>query len=186
MIKTLSTGEQIEITAHDRGTWIQIESSIGERGSLLMFPKPKQQNGVTLVAHAGSLGLTANDVATLKAEASEDARRKAAENSKPVNVARRRVSGLFDAAERRLDYPGEYYPLLRDAQRALADWRKEYPEAADEERRAALRAKAAHREQLALGALTYDADGSLSAEMQRERHDAWKAEAAELRREADA
>jgi hypothetical protein len=77
------------------------------------------------------------------------------------------------------------YSLRAEADQRLAAWRKQYPEAAKEERRAALLAQAEHEESLAVGALTYDCDGSFSPEYQRQRHDEMMAKAAALRRQAE-
>jgi hypothetical protein len=43
---------------------------------------------------------------------------------------RERINSMFDRAEDKRDYPGEYFPLLDAAKNALADWREKYPEEA--------------------------------------------------------
>ncbi len=108
-----------------------------------------------------------------------------AERNRPEWVERRRISNLFARAEGLRDYPAEYHLVLQGAQAALAAWRERYPEAAREARRERLLAEARDAEEKATGALTYDADGWLSAEDRQERHDKWMAAAAQLRREAD-
>jgi hypothetical protein len=76
------------------------------------------------------------------------------------------------------------YRLQAEADRRLAAWQEKYPDAAKEELRRDLLARADHEEELAVGALTYDCDGSFSPEYQRQRHDEFMAKAADYRRQA--
>ncbi len=103
----------------------------------------------------------------------------------PANVERRRIDAMYAKAERLVDYPGEYYGLLADAEAALKAWTAKYPAAAAKERANDLRAKADRQDSLAAGALVYDADGWLSSEEQERRAAEFKVRAAELRAEAD-
>ena len=112
--------------------------------------------------------------------------RREADRRNPVNIARSRVNHLFARAERRIDYPGEYYPMLSGARAALAAWRAQYPDAARAEDRQELLDEARDLQDLATGALLYDADGWLSREDQQRRHDEYLAQAAAKRAEAEA
>lgn len=95
----------------------------------------------------------------------------------PANVARREVNALFAKARAREDYPGEYFPLLQKAETALKAWKDQYPEAAEADRKAALKAEAEHKRHLAADALTFDADGWYDEAERQKRHDALIAEA---------
>lgn len=103
----------------------------------------------------------------------------------PANIERNRIEGLYAKAEKHINYPGDYYGILAEADAALKAWQAKYPAAAAREKAAILRAKADHQDSLAKGALVYDADGWLSAEDQERRAAEFKAEAAKLRAEAD-
>jgi len=80
----------------------------------------------------------------------------------------------------------DYYEPARiccariDYDHAVADWREAYPGGAAEHDVQDLRDKASRKRDLAVGALTYDADGSLSSEMQQQRHNEYIAEAVAL------
>ena len=87
---------------------------------------------------------------------------------------------LFAEAGRLLDHPGSYFPALRKAEDALADWKVKYPEAAKQEYREHLVAQAAALKDKAKGALLWDMDGSLSAADRQRRHDEMIAEAEAL------
>lgn len=103
----------------------------------------------------------------------------------PANVERRRIDQMYAEAERRRDYPGEYYAMLAEADAALKAWREKYPRAAAKERAQELRAQADRQDMLAREALAYDADGILSNEEQERRAAEFRAKAAELRAEAE-
>jgi len=104
----------------------------------------------------------------------------------PEVVEREAISQLFAAAYRSEHHDTDDNQMMRamhqraEAGRRLAEWRAKYPEAARAERASELRAQAADKRHLAAGALVYDCDGSLSREMQQERHDCLMREAAEL------
>jgi hypothetical protein len=72
------------------------------------------------------------------------------------------------------------YRLQAQAQNKAHEWALKYPEAANQRKAQALRSDAAHERDLAVGALTYDCDGSLSREDQQNRHDACMNRASEL------
>ena len=188
MDKTLSDGRTITVTGSASGRdldAVQVDTSIGERSILRMLPQAQTVAGKVCVAAAGRLALTAEDVLALRAEAAEDAKGVRAEMALPVNADRRRVSALYARAASLRDGPGEYFPALADAEDALAAWRTAYPEAAAAEDRDEVLAKAQRLEDLAKGALTYDADGSLSREIRQARHDEMMEQARALREQAD-
>jgi hypothetical protein len=108
------------------------------------------------------------------------------EQSKPANIDRHRIADLHRKADRLEDYPGESIPMHMEADRLYAIWCDKYPEEAKEERRQELIAKADHQRELASGALTYDADGSIGPEMQRERYNQFTAKALEFEAQAKA
>lgn len=97
---------------------------------------------------------------------------------------RRRVTQMFRRAERLKDYPGDYFPALAEAEKALAAWGEKYPAAAREEDALHWEAKAGHEDEMASGALVYDADGWLSSDDQNRRSEEHKAKAAEYRQKA--
>lgn len=104
----------------------------------------------------------------------------------PANRERSRIEGIYRraaAAYENADW-AQYHALTGDADEALAKWRSDFPEAARRERSEKLLAAAAHQEELAAGALTYDADGSLSRAKMEERAARFRALAAHLRRQA--
>ena len=76
------------------------------------------------------------------------------------------------------------YSLRAKADRRLEAWRAQYPAEARKEESARLIAQAEHEEDLARGALVYDADGWLGPEEQQKRHDERMAKAQELRAKA--
>lgn len=71
-----------------------------------------------------------------------------------------------------------------EANRRLAAWKTKYQTAAENEKKKDLMAQAEKLDELAVGALVYDCDGSLTPEMQQQRHDEFKSRAAELRKQA--
>jgi hypothetical protein len=99
-------------------------------------------------------------------------------------MTRQEIRYLFDRAEALRDYPGSYFPALNRARKALAEWRAQHPREAAMETAANLRAQADDLERKAQGALTYDADGWLSAADRQRRHDEWMTEAEENRSQA--
>ena len=76
------------------------------------------------------------------------------------------------------------YSLRAKADRRLEAWRAKYPAEARKEESARLIAQAEHEEDLAAGALVYDADGWIGPEEQQRRHDEVMAKAQELRAKA--
>ena len=76
------------------------------------------------------------------------------------------------------------YSLRAEADRRLKAWRAKYPAEAREEKAAGLIAQAEHEEDLAAGALVYDADGWGGPDEQQKRHDEMMARARELRAKA--
>lgn len=135
---------------------------------------------------AGSVALTAEEATILQEAIREHRAANARIAAEPVNAERRRISAMYAQAERLEDYPAESITLRMRADAALKVWRATYPDAAREEDRQTLKAQAEHKRSLASGALTYDADGSLTPAMQEARHDEWMAEAAALDAQAAA
>jgi hypothetical protein len=106
----------------------------------------------------------------------------------PADHERIRISGLYAKAER-LEHASYYDPSAicrarSEAEMAHAKWREDYPDAAREESADNLDARAEHEEDLARGAMVYDADGWLDNAAQQARHDEFMAKAAALRRQA--
>ena len=101
------------------------------------------------------------------------------------------IEDLFARSHRALTYDTDDmnvergYKLQAEATRRIAAWRNDYPDEAKEERRRDMYAKADREDSLAVGALTYDMDGSISSEEQQKRYDEGKARAASIRTEAD-
>lgn len=94
----------------------------------------------------------------------------------PAQVERDRINGLYAKAYQRRDARDDcntmdYYRIKADADAALAKWRENYPVEAKAEHKAKLLADAGGLRDKAIGALTYDADGWLSREDQKKRHD---------------
>jgi hypothetical protein len=101
----------------------------------------------------------------------------------PANRERRRIDALYAQARRAYEN-GEWdrsFSLEHDAAAALARWRVAFPAQAGAERRGELIAQAEELESRAVGALVYDADGSLTPAMQEERAAQLRRRAAELR-----
>jgi len=76
------------------------------------------------------------------------------------------------------------YSLRAKADRRLEAWRAQYPAEARKEEAGRLIAQAEHEEDLAAGALVYDADGWEGPDEQQKRHDEMMARARELRAKA--
>jgi hypothetical protein len=112
----------------------------------------------------------------------EDVSEKIRNNSS--NLDRLKVEKLFQKAESLIDYLGEYYNALRNAEKALENWKKEYPEQAKKEKYRSLIAKAEKQEELAKQALVYDSDGWLDEKAQQKRHNNFLAQAETSRKEA--
>lgn len=123
-------------------------------------------------------------------DASKRQEREAYEEQHPEIVERRAISALFAEAERIIDRnaeeddTGRGYNMRAEASKRLAAWREKYPEASKEEDRQHLIRKAEHEESMAVGALTYDADGWIDSAGQQKRHDEFIANAKALREQA--
>lgn len=79
---------------------------------------------------------------------------------------------------------GKGFILIAEAEQRLAAWRIKYPDAAREEAAQELEARAGYEDELAIGAMTYDADGWLSSADQQKRRDEFRAKAGALRAKA--
>jgi len=137
-------------------------------------------------------GLVCRWDADVQAEARAEAERQY--NALPADVRaareeRQAIDALYAAAQRS-EYATDDNQMIRsmaqrsEADRRLAAWRKQYPEAARDEQAAEFRRKADRQDELAAGALVYDCDGSFSREMQDERAAEFRTQAAEFRRKA--
>ena len=107
----------------------------------------------------------------------------------PAQRERSEISKVSDRAERRINDTDEmnvqdHFSGRATAAAMLKAWRAKYPAAAMKEDAANLRGQAAGERDLAVGALTYDADGWLSQEDQQQRHDKAIAEAIALEKQA--
>ncbi len=125
----------------------------------------------------------------LEVKSYDEIRAEAKASMTPAQLERERIRGLYARAEARLNAgddnnTGDYYRIMAQADAALEEWRKAYPREAALEKADALDAQAAHEEQLAQGAMLYDADGSISDDEQIARRDAHLAKAAEMRKQA--
>lgn len=111
--------------------------------------------------------------------------------SLPENVERRKIDELFYEADKiersnRDDNVSTPMMLREKANRLLAEWNIKYPDAKNREESNRLKNKAKEKRRLANGALLYDADGSISREEQKTRHDNLIKEAENLENKADA
>jgi len=136
-------------------------------------------------------GLIVRDAAEIEAEerAAADQARKDYDAANPGAEERRTINALYAHARQRRDASDDcntmdYYRISAQADARLKTWREKYPVEALREQAAHLHSKADHQRSLASGALTYDCDGSLSSEMQQERHDEFAAKAVEYGRQA--
>jgi hypothetical protein len=94
----------------------------------------------------------------------------------PAQKERIRISHLFAKAHKRENNTDDCnvmdsMSIRAEASSALKKWRENYPAEALEEDAKNLEAKANHEEDLAAGALVYDADGWLSSSDQQKSHD---------------
>jgi hypothetical protein len=111
------------------------------------------------------------------------------ERNKPSTKERNEIFRLYSEAERiaesgRENNVTEPIRLRARADKMLREWRERYPIEARKERQRELIEKAEHQEELAKGALIYDADGWISSAEQQKRHDDFIAKANELRRQS--
>jgi hypothetical protein len=126
----------------------------------------------------------------------QDAKRKADYDALPTEVRACReeriaIDRLFAAAyksEHRDTDDNQYMRACHqnaEARERLAAWKAKYPKEYELERAERLRLAAEKEDDLASGALVYDADGWFGPAEQQKRHDAFKANAAAMRAEAD-
>jgi len=122
-------------------------------------------------------------------ESDEWSRRGQADRTRPGGYERAQIDALLFQANRLANGPSEDnvsgpISLRAEARRRLAQWRENYPAEAAEERADELRSLAEHEDHLAVGALTYDADGWISREDQNRRAAEHRTKADEYRRQA--
>ena len=103
----------------------------------------------------------------------------------PENKEYRQIMYLFYKAEKKINEPGEYFPMLIDAKSAMTAWREKYPEAARMIDKQELIDQAESQESLARRAFTYDADGWLSQEDQEKSAVHFRQKAQEMRKKAE-
>jgi len=105
----------------------------------------------------------------------------------PANRERNAIEALYEEAyriERGTTDDNVMIPaqLRAEARERMVAWREKYSEAAKAEDRSNALTKAADLRSKAVGALTYDADGWISREEQKKRHDEFIREAEEIER----
>lgn len=126
-----------------------------------------------------------------EAEEVEERRRRVHLAAHPEIAEMQEIESLYERSEEIIQGEDERYDrgygynLRSQADARLRAWREKYPVAARERDAGVLDDKAEHLRSLAVGALTYDADGWISPEEQRRRHDEMMAESAEIQRRAD-
>ena len=95
------------------------------------------------------------------------------------------LAAAIDAAESASYHdPARICQARNNYESAIRKWREGYPADARKMDAAKLREQAAHKRDLATGALVYDADGWLNHEAQQQRHDKIMAEAEMLEAQA--
>jgi predicted RNA-binding protein YlxR (DUF448 family) len=128
-------------------------------------------------------------------EAERAAKAQADYNALPADVRKARsernaIERLYQLSDKALNHDTDDnntsrgYWLLAEADDRLKAWRANYPKEAMREDAQDLMSRAVHQDELAAGALCYDADGWISTEDQQRRHDEYKAKAEQLRAEA--
>lgn len=176
------------------------EARLGREVTDAIRKQGKNPDGYWGIAYPGNLQIalpteTREDVlAAIKDWRSEDAARQseaARVAALPENIERRAIDEMLERADRLENSPSEDnvsgpLRLRAEAERRFEAWKAKYPEAAAREMAADLLAEADHEDELALGALTYDADGWLSREDQEARAAEHRAKAAALRAKAAA
>jgi len=131
-------------------------------------------------------GRVARDKETFARE--QDARREAAMS--PIEREKRTLREAIHHAERRAarcdrsEDDVEFDQLSWKAERLQKEFYERFPEELRADRASNLRGRADHKRALAIGALVYDCDGSLSDEDQQRRHDEFIAEAVALESKA--
>lgn len=182
-IKTTKDGR--EVTYQDGSVYLAGKLHYYGGASVLLTTKERKAVPAYYTRRVGSIVLTDAEAEILRRAHAAYETECARIASLPVNVERRRIDALRAQAECIKDAdPGRYFTLLHRADAAEQAWRAEYPDAATEERRERLRAQAEHERSLAVGALTYDADGWLSPEDQQRAHDEHIAKAEAIEAEA--
>lgn len=206
-------GKRIEIKETNDGRVVEIERKgssemiiyIGGQQhavsdlAVKQLPESVMIGGKEMVAYIGNtrddeqpVALTASQAATARRvveQMREDAAAEIEAALTPAERERREISDMFAQAKRRLHATDDNgvsdgYALMAQARARLAAWREQYADAARQEQAENLRAQAEHERSLASGALVYDADGSLTSEMQQQRHDEHIAKAESLEQQA--
>jgi hypothetical protein len=141
LAKTDSKGRTVRVTMEIDGYGTPTISATCDGGQCkagyMRCPQPIAANGKqihSLIGQAPSYGFTAAETAQIERyiESARRDQQRAADQvaAQPVNAERSQVDEMFERANRRRDYPGEYFGLLGDAKAALAAWRAKYPKAA--------------------------------------------------------
>jgi hypothetical protein len=110
--------------------------------------------------------------------------------NKPENREMNHIEALRSKADRiergteSSDSWSDIFKLRMEADRLEKIWRSKYQNEATKEDARKLVARAEHEESLAVGALTYDADGWIGPQEQQKRHDDFMVKAAKYRKQA--
>ena len=102
-----------------------------------------------------------------------------------ATIERLRISRLFEKSESLRDYPGACVKTRMAAEKALAEWKVNYPEAVKAERKSNLLTSAENTKRKASDALCFDADGWLDEAERQKRHDEYMAQAESMTAEAN-
>ena len=177
MTTTQTTAEGSTLTVN--GTTLRIETSSGKQVTCWLHHVTTESTRPGYRA-LGAILLDTESADWLDAHIRDLQRVERDRAATPEATERRRIHILYNRAERLLDNPGEYFDALSRADEALTAWQEAYPQAAADEEREQRADQADALRSLALGALTYDADGSLNAADQQQRHDELMAQAKKI------
>lgn len=186
MTKQLRDGRTVEMVVSEDGAMVAITLAGLAMPSQPAIVRPVP-GGKPAPYYVGTIGLLADEAASLKAEI-EAAR--AAYASSPIGqawAARRTIEAAWTRGQRLEDEDyGAYLHARHAYTEALKAWAVQYPEAARKEQRDRLMDAAQDLRRKATDALCYDMDGSLSSADQQCRHDEYIQEAEAKEREAEA
>ena len=181
-------------TAKGEGPLLDSETKEISKEQMLACAKASEWNKIPASAYA-RMGTSETGLTVMLADEYDSARRaeqRAYLDQHPEVAERAEISALFARGNgiiqgnREEDDTGRGYNMIGEAEKRLAAWRIKYPEAAKEEARQKLIGDAEKQESLAVGALTYDADGWIGPEEQQKRHDEFMAKVIEIRKQAAA
>ena len=107
----------------------------------------------------------------------------------PAQIEREAIIELCRKSEAEIDNPHDsilYWKYKNEASARFEKWKRNYPNGWKREQAEDLMSMAERQKSLAVGALVYDMDGSLSAEDQKDRHDKFMQTANEMIKKAEA